>query len=504
MPHCFRYRSAFLLQLSLASAFTAAAFATAAAAQAAPPLPPVSSLDTAQILMLSDIHFDPFHDPTLVPQLVAAKVKDWPKILATPATPESAKAYKDLQKTCNAKGSDTDYTLFASSLAAEKTQLPTPLFVTVSGDLMAHQFDCRFKALVPNGTEKQYSDFAANTVAFVVQQLRGSFPAAPVYFALGNNDSGCKDYHEDSGSAYLKADAHAFAEASGDSEVLKDFPALGDYKAKLPKPFINTSLLVMQDIFEARKYETCGGKEPLGNMTPGEAQIAWLRKQLDEARAHHEHVWVMAHIPPGVDAYSTVTKSAKGKGSCAFATPELFLNSELFADALQDYPDVVSLVLLGHTHMDEMRIYPGKDGGAIPGKLIPSISPVDGNNPSFTVGMVDPAKAMLLDYTVYAASNQTGISTSWEPEYTYSTTYRQFDYSAASLTALTSALLADHDSHTRESKSYESFYFVGGATAGINLKAAALSMVWPIYTCSITHDHAASFTACACPAAANP
>jgi sphingomyelin phosphodiesterase acid-like 3 len=500
MPHCFRYRSAFLLQLSLASAFTAAAFATAAAAQAAPPLPPVSSLDTAQILMLSDIHFDPFHDPTLVPQLVAAKVKDWPKILATPATPESAKAYKDLQKTCNAKGSDTDYALFASSLAAEKTQLPTPLFVTVSGDLMAHQFDCRFKALVPNGTEKQYSDFAANTVAFVVQQLRGSFPAAPVYFALGNNDSGCKDYHEDSGSAYLKADARAFAEASGDSEVLKDFPALGDYKAKLPKPFINTSLLVMQDIFEARKYETCGGKEPLGNMTPGEAQIAWLRKQLDEARAHHEHVWVMAHIPPGVDAYSTVTKSAKGKGSCAFATPELFLNSELFADTLADYADVISLVLLGHTHMDEMKLYTARSGtGGAPGKLVPSISPVNGNHPAFTIGSVDPAKAVLLDYTVYVATNLTGIASKWSPEYTYSTTYKQPDYSAASLKAIMDGFLADRTSQSPQTQAYESFYFPSGNAGGLNLRAAALGIVWPAYACSLTNDTTKSFVECSCP-----
>jgi sphingomyelin phosphodiesterase acid-like 3 len=161
--------------------------------------------------------------------------------------------------------------------------------------------------------------------------------------------------------------------------------------------------------------------------------------------------------------------------------------------------------------MDEMRTYQGKDGTPIPGKLVPSVSPVDGNNPSFTLALVDPAKAILVDYTVYAASNQTGSAgghgepaTTWSPEYTYSTTYQQPDFSGASVVAITKGFLADPNSKTPQSQSYESFYFVGGANAGINLKAAALGSVWPVYTCSITQAGVAGFTACACPASPAP
>jgi sphingomyelin phosphodiesterase acid-like 3 len=466
-----------------------------AMAQSAPAHPP----KTEPILMLSDIHFDPFQNPTLVPKLAVAKVQDWPAILATPTTPAALEAYQQLQKTCGARGSDTNYTLLTDSLAAEHAQQPAPLFITVSGDLMAHQFDCRYKALVPGGTEKDYSNFAANTVAFVAQQLHSTFPKTPIYFALGNNDSGCKDYREDTGSSYLTNDGRSFAavvlDKANASDIAAEFSAYGDYEVKLPAPFKDAHLLVMQDIFEAKKYTTCDGKEA---PDAGAAQTEWLRSKLDQARARHERIWIMAHIPPGIDAYSTFTKKSAG-GSCPYASPAQFLNSDLFAEALKDYTDVVSLVLLGHTHMDEMRLYTATSGtGAIPGKLVPSISPVDGNNPSFTVAKVDPAKSLLVDYTVFAASNQTGIDTKWSPEYTYSSTYGQPDYSSASLTTLMTGFLADRTSKSQQTQAYERFYFPSG-NSGLNLRAAALGIVWPVYACSLANDTAKSFVDCACP-----
>jgi sphingomyelin phosphodiesterase acid-like 3 len=283
---------------------------------------------------------------------------------------------------------------------------------------------------------------------------------------------------------------------SNADRVLRDFPALGDYVVDLPKPFEHTKLLSMQDIFESKRYESCDGKDSLKE---GKEQIDWLKGELDRARANHDRVWVLAHIPPGIDAYSTFTKSDSG-GSCRFSQPAEFLNSELFADTLGDYTDVITLVLLGHTHMDEMRVFTANKGeGAIPGKLTPSISPVDGNNPSFTVGTVDPERATLVDWSVYAASNQTGIDAAWSLEYTYSKTFHRPDYSAAAALSLTRDFLADRQSRTAASQAYESHYFVGGPSAGLNLKAAALGLVWPIYTCSLVHDHVTSFVDCACP-----
>jgi sphingomyelin phosphodiesterase acid-like 3 len=482
----------------------------AAAARAQTPQPKPILLDHAPVLMLSDIHFDPFHDPAKVPVLIATPVTEWHRILSRPDSPSQPTAFADLQAACKAKGVDTPMPLLTSTLAAAKAQQPHPLFVTVTGDLTVHKLDCLYSKFRPAGVkdtyDADYSAFSAKIVAFVALELRNTFPGVPVYLTLGNNDSGCKDYAEDTGSAYLQADAQAFADdavsPANRGAVLREFPLLGDANIALPAPLRRARLLMMQDIFESKKFATCDGKSPIGNMTPGEIQIAWLRKQLTAARVHHEAVWVMAHIPPGVDAYSTFTKSAKGKSTeaCRYADPELFLNSELFADTIADFPDVIRLVLLGHTHMDEMRAYTGKDGTIVPGKLIPSVTPVNGNMPSFTLAIVDTAKAILADYTVYSADNQTGVDTKWSPEYTYSATYNQPDFSGASVAAITKGFLADPASNTSESRSYENFYFVNGPAAGLNLKAAALSTVWPVYACSITQASSTAFTACACPA----
>jgi len=450
--------------------------------------------------MLSDIHFDPFHDPGKFTQLQSAPAAQWLRILSAPDTPTAAADFAALQKTCKAKAIDTPFALLTSSLQAEQAQQPNPNFVTVSGDLLVHKFDCRFQQLAPKATAADYSAFAAKTVEFVALELHAAFPKSPVYFALGNNDSGCGDYKEDPNSKFLQTDAKSFAadvDKPNTKAVLTEFSREGDYNAVLPAPFHNTRLIVLQDIFESKRYTACNGKAPLGNMTPEEIQINWLRTQLTAARAHHEHVWVMAHIPPGVDVYSTLSD---GRDVCSGKPAEMFLDSSAFADTITDFPDVIRLVLLGHTHNDEMRIY-SSALGKIPGKLVPSITPVNGNNPAFTVAQVNPATATLVDYAVTSASNQTGIDTTWSEEYRYSTTYQLPDFSAASAAKLLTALSADKRSASSSSQAYERFYFVSGPGVSASAKAMAMQLFWPAYTCSITQTTEADFRRCMCPAA---
>ena len=445
--------------------------------------------------MLSDIHLDPFHDPARLAELRTAPVAAWAAILNAPASSTQASDFAHLQSTCGARGVDTPAALLESSLAAAHAQQPHPLFVTVSGDLMAHLFDCRFHTLAPNTTAADLSSFAAKTVAFVALRLHQTFPHSPVYFALGNNDSSCHDYSEDPHSAYLLADAASFAADAlthaNRAAILHQFPQLGDYAITLPAPIAHTRLIVLQDIFESKRYASCSGATSNDAAT---AQISWLRAQLSAARAAHRHVWLMAHIPPGIDAYYTFSKA---RNICGGQSPEMFLRSEALANTLADFPDVIRLVLLGHTHMDEFRIYKTATG-AIPGKLVPSITPINGNNPAFTLAEVDPSTATLKDYAVYSASNQTGISTQWSEEYRYSTTYHQPDFSGASLALLTSSFLADQSGKSAVSRAYQRFFYVGNPGLSSSLKSAAMRLVWPAYACSLTSDRAASFRSCVC------
>jgi sphingomyelin phosphodiesterase acid-like 3 len=465
------------------------------------------------VLMLSDIHLDPFHDPAKVAQLRAARVEEWGAILRGAPSATQAADFAQLQSSCGAKGIDTPPVLLESSLAAEKREQPHPLFVTVSGDLMAHQFDCRFKTLAPAGTAADYSAFAAKTVAYVALRLRQTFPGTPIYLALGNNDSGCGDYREDPDSAFLRADGASFAAdvitPANHAVILREFSRYGDYNIALPAPFSHTRLIVMQDIFESGRYTNCSGSvgDPGTNAasTSGQLQVEWLRNQLTAARAAHEKVWVMAHIPPGVDPYSTI-KQSHGI-SCPAGVPVDFIPSSELPSTLAQFADIVKLALFGHTHMDEIRVYPsaaqGTVAGAIvPGKLVPSITPVNGNNPAFTVAQVDAGTATLMDYTVYSASNKTGVDTVWSEEYRYSTTYSLPDFSGASAAKLSASFLADTAGSSDASHAYQRYYFVGDAGLAASAKAVAMQLVWHTYACSIAHFDDAEFRTCVCPAPA--
>jgi sphingomyelin phosphodiesterase acid-like 3 len=450
--------------------------------------------------MLSDLHFDPFHDPAKFDRLQAAPVTEWAAVFDSSPSATQASSFASLQQTCGAKGVDTPIALLEDSLHAAHTRQPSPLFITISGDLMAHKFDCRFHTLAPKASASDLSAFAAKTIAFVALELHQTFPSVPAYFALGNNDSGCQDYREDASSPFLHAVAQSFADdvvnPANRAAILQQFPQLGDYSVSLPAPMHNARLIVLQDIFESKRYAGCSGQT---SDASAEAQIAWLRAQLVAAQAAHEDVWVMAHIPPGIDAYTTITGL---RDICGGQAPALFLNNTALADVLTEFPDTVRLALFAHTHMDELRLLRSDSGALVAAKLVPSISPVDGNNPAFTLGQVNASTAVLRDYTIYAASNQTGVGTTWSDEYTYSSTYRLPDFSAASLARLTSGFLADKDGSSAASRDYQRFYFVGLRGDSIAAKVAAMHLIWPVYACSLTQTHTAGFRACVCPASA--
>ncbi len=463
---------------------------------------PSRAAATVPALLLSDIHLDPFHDPAKFPALLAAPATSWAAILYGPASPTQAADFAHLQQTCNARGIDTPPALLQSSLRAARQQQPRPVLVTISGDLMVHQFDCRFHTLNPNATHAEYSTFASKTVAFIALQLRQTFPHTPIYFALGNNDSGCNDYGEDPDSDFLHAAAVNFSAGvlspASRSAILHEFPHLGNYVVTLPAPIRNTRLIVLHDIFGSKRYAKCSG-------TPGTdaatEQIAWLRAQLTAARAAHQHAWVMAHIPPGIDSYANFSKH---RDVCGGKDPEMFLGSTDLASTLAEFPDVIRLTLFGHTHMDEFRVFTSSGGKPIPAKLVPSITPVNGNNPAFTIAEIEPSTAILKDYAVYAASNQTGINTKWSEEYRYSTTYHLPDVSGVSLQKLTASFVDDKSGASAPSKAYQQFFYVGepGAAQGItaSIKAAVMQVVWPTYACAIAHPDAASYRTCVCPA----
>ena len=459
---------------------------TAAAVQTRPSAPAVKAL------LVSDIHFEPFWDPAKAERLKAAPVGDWSAILSEPETADREAKFEQLQQACHARGVDTSYALYESSLRAMRAEAGGAKLVVLSGDLISHDFDCKFATLLPRAGPGDYREFVEKTIEFVVRNLRGALPGVPVYAALGNNDSDCGDYKLGADSPFLAAMADEFTRGLigvDREQAARTFAEGGYYSARLPAPLDHTRILILDDIFMSRRYETCDGK---ADPSAAAAQMVWLEQQLDAARRSHEKVWVMSHIPPGVDPYSTATKSGD---ICSGGKPQMFLSSEALPEAMANYGDVIELAIFAHTHMDEVRLLKPETAGAPPGgvavKMVPSISPVDGNNPAFTVARIEAATAEMKDYRVYVASNKTGVDARWSEEYDFARAYRQPAFSPAALGGLIAGFEADRKAQTDASQSYIRNY-------GSGFGARELTLFWPEYACALRNDDTDAFRECVC------
>ena len=449
---------------------------------------------TVPALFVSDIHFEPFWDPAKVPQMAAAPVSEWRAILAATASPNQQQRFTALQQSCRARGADTSFALLDSSLKSMRSHAAGVKFVTVSGDLISHSFQCKYNMLFPKSTPADLRAFAEKTLNYVMGELYGAFPKVPVYVALGNNDSDCGDYRLNAHSEFL---------ADTGREVTRNFPASerhgaeesfaagGYYSVSLP--IANARLLVLNDLFMAKNYATCAGKP---DPTAAGAQLAWLRQQLTEARANKQKIWVMGHIPPGIDLHATATRFID---VCGGQSPIMFLASEKMADVIAEFGDVVQLAIFAHTHMDEMRLLKvdgqsSASSKSVAVKVVSSISPINGNHPSFTLAQIDAYSAALVDYKVFVASNLTGNDTAWTEEYDYARSFHEREFNPSSVSELIAGFAADPSAKTQASQNYIVDFSVGYATP-------LLSLVWPQYVCTLSNHTQQAFKACVCPSA---
>ena len=466
---------------------SAQAFAQAAASRAE------SGTATVPVLMVSDIHFEPFWDPSKASQLAAVPAAQWNAILAAPASPDQQQRFASVQKSCHAKGADTSYPLLDTSLRTMRAHASDAKFITLSGDLISHGFSCKFQTVFPHAAPADYKAFVEKTIDYVLLQLHGAFPGVPVYAALGNNDSDCGDYQLDAHSDFLSAEGHSFTAGFPIPEqghAQETFASGGYYSVSLPAPIQHARLLVLDDLFMSSRYQTCGGKP---DATAAAAQIAWLRDRLSMARRDNEKVWVMSHIPPGVDPYST---AAKLTDVCGGKPAVTFLSSDALASTLAEFGDVVQLGLFAHTHMDELRLLTSSSGGQdspakkpVALKMVSSISPVDGNKPSFTVARIDPVTAVMKDYHVFAASDFSG--TTWADEYDYTQAYHEPNFSSSSVQNLVSGFKTDPKAQSSASQAYLNNYF--GKSGQLELKA-----FWPQYVCALQNRTPESYRSCVC------
>jgi len=85
------------------------------------------------VVVFSDVHFNPFYDPSLFPKLVAADAGEWESIFKSSNISAPS-----------VWGGDTNYPLFILALSNIKQNLGASPLIIFTGDILGHKFSQMF------------------------------------------------------------------------------------------------------------------------------------------------------------------------------------------------------------------------------------------------------------------------------------------------------------------------------------------------------------------------
>jgi hypothetical protein len=418
------------------------------------------------VVVFSDVHFNPFYDPSLFPALVVAGADKWAGIFQTSKITAPSEW-----------GADTNYPLLALALSSIKQNLGASPLIIYTGDILGHDFPQTFFKLY--GSQNPPSDadvaamksFANKAVAFFMEQVRSTVGDIPVMFAIGNSDSYIGALPEPS---FLSNTAELyyinFLNGAADHQAfLTTFTSGGYYSADLP----GTNLMVIGLNTVMFNYD-------FGDIEKSavDAELAWFDSQLASAKAAGKKVWLLMHIPPGADKYETA-QSVDANGHITTAT--MMWNQDYqtsFLQILSKYPGLITHTFAAHTHMDEYRIMsPGNMAYTTPG-----IAPYFGNNPAFKVFTFSSDTLKANDYTSLNYDLGT-LPAQFNSYYTFSTTYSMQGFLNDSLTQLYPQLTTD----STKQASYRGSYFSGHSYSNPtgNEFNQITNTTWPVYLCGI-------------------
>jgi sphingomyelin phosphodiesterase acid-like 3 len=436
-----------------------------------------STRNNYRVVVLSDIHFDPFYDPALFAALDGADASQWEAIFkaSTVTLPTTW-------------GKDTNYPLLILTLASVRQHLGDAPLVLFTGDLLGHYIpQLYYKAINGTNAPRDAADVAAmkaftiKTLTFVMNQIRSSCGAVPVLFALGNGDSYTGAVAD---AGFLADSAELFYGtflngATGHQPFLDTFTAGGYYAAQplgagLTVIGLNTILF-----------------SPLipGTAAAVAAELAWFDATLAAARDRGDKVWLLMHAPPGVDL-ATTASHADAAGHVTAATATMIWDQGYqtsFLQTLAKYPGLVTLTLGAHTHKDEFRIM-------APGQVlevVPSISPCFGNNPAYKIFTFAGGTQRSIDFSSLNYDLAT-TPAQFNPYYTFSQAYASQGFLDDSLAQLFPALATDGAKQAL----YRGFYYSGhnAPVAVTDLYANPITDTnWPIFWSGIGYMEQAGF-----------
>src|SRR5947209_6151279 len=361
-----------------------------------------------QVLVMSDLHFDPMADPRLVDELAAAEPERWSAVLDS-SSDRSVGRY----------GRDSNWMLLRSALQHMAETLPKPAFVHMAGDFLAHDFRRAFDAAAQDHSDAAFRIFVQKTMQFLAQQLEQNFPATPILPALGNNDEECGDYELQPGGPFLADTLPIVRRLVGGAHgpgFDRDWQSFGNYSARAG----GIRVLSTNTNFLSIHYRNACGSPADGD--PGRATLEWLEAELAAAKDAGERVWLLYHIPPGIDGYATLRQGAC-PGTIIPMWDQAYAGA--FLAQMKHYADTVTASFAGHTHMDDFRLIGDAEGRYGFALITPAVSPIFGQNPAFRILVYDAAGG-ILDQTTYDLTNlaqataaAVGVSPEWRAEYSF-------------------------------------------------------------------------------------
>src|SRR5271166_4518680 len=375
-----------------------------------------------KFLIVSDIHFNPMADPTLVPELAAADPGQWEAILQR-TQPTAFSPY----------GQDTNWWLLQSALDQMRKTLPHPAFVMYTGDLLAHSFPRTYRNAAHDADPEHYRAFVLKTVEFLALEFRKRFPDTKVLLTPGNNDEDCGDYSIAAGGAFLSDTAELARDLAGaDAAFTSDWKALGSYN--VPHPTVaGVRILSLNSIFFSNKYHATNFSKGCATVESAAASdlFNWLKANLAAAQQAKQKVWLMFHIPPGIDGYATThnySAQAQGTGdsanvSCNPIVPMWVPTWTQQVDVLlEEFHSTVIASFAGHTHNDDFRLVNAAGVNKSFVMIDPAVSPIYDQNPGFRVVMFDRG-GLLTDQVTYYLTNLKQASSKgrrrWKKEYQF-------------------------------------------------------------------------------------
>lgn len=175
--------------------------------------------------------------------------------------------------------------------------------------------------------------------------------------------------------------------------------------------------------------------------------LRWVTDELQAAEDSHERAWIVAHVLPGWDGYSSMDRP-----------------TNLFYHIVSRYADTIAAMFFGHSHEDEFSVYFHNTNGnsssasrrtedAVAFALIsPSITPLTNMNPGIRVLEVDPETYDIRNFDQYytqlydvQTTNETHHGLVWRHLYSAREAYGRFNASVGAGSYSASVPLENHD-----------------------------------------------------------